>query len=313
MKRALLIAAALVLAGCSPSVTAKPTPVPTPVPPVVTIVYSGISTADSFSIRVREAAAIEAKAKGARFLDVTAATADSGAQLASVKGALAAIKKPAALIIAPVDAKVFADAIADAKAAGIPVLTVGTEIGDPYVSELVDTDDTAAGTLIGQAMCKFSGGKGTALVMGGAAGDSAGDARQVAAAAAVKACKMTDFVQPGDTDAAKEVAIATSAMKDKVDLVAIFVPHGDGAAAVAKMVGDTGRSRYIAVYGFDADPAEIAAILGGMETGSVRQDGFVMARTAVDNAMTVIAGGTVPKTVMVPPLLVDQATASLFR
>ena len=190
---------------------------------------------------------------------------------------------------------------------------VGTEIGDPYVSELVDTDDTAAGTLIGQAMCKFSGGKGTALVMGGAAGDSAGDARQVAAAAAVKACKMTDFVQPGDTDAAKEVAIATSAMKDKVDLVAIFVPHGDGAAAVAKMVGDTGRSRYIAVYGFDADPAEIAAILGGMETGSVRQDGFVMARTAVDNAMTVIAGGTVPKTVMVPPLLVDQSTASLFR
>ena len=313
MKRALLIAAALVLAGCSPSVTAKPTPAPTPVPPVVTIAYSGISTSDDFSIRVREDAAIEAASKGARFLDVTAATADSAAQLAAVNVALAALKKPAALIIAPVDGKVFGETIAAAKAAGIPILTVGAQIDDPYVSEVVDTDDAAAGTLVGQAICKFSGGKGTALVMGGAVGDSVEDARQASIAAAVKACKMTSLLEHGELNVTKEVAIATAAMKNKVDLDAIFVPHGDGAAAVAKMIGATGRSRYIAVYGFDANPEEIAAILGGTETGSVRQDNVLIGRTVVDNAMTVVAGGTVPKTVSVPSLLVDQSTASIFR
>jgi ribose transport system substrate-binding protein len=313
MKRALLIAVALVLAGCSPSVTAKPTAVATPVPPVVTIAYSGISTSDDFSIRVREDAAIEAASKGARFLDVTAATADSAAQLAAVNGALATLKKPAALIIAPVDGKVFGDTIAAAKAAGIPILAVGTEIDDPYVSELVDTDDAAAGTLVGQAICKFTGGKGTALVMGGAVGDPVGDARQAAVVAAVTACKMTSFPQHGEMDAAKDVAIASFALTNKADLDAIFVPHGDGAAAVAKFIGGTGRSRYIAVYGFDANPAEIAAMLGGMETGSIRQDNVLIARTVVDSALTVISGGAVPKTVLVPALLVDQSTASIFR
>jgi ribose transport system substrate-binding protein len=277
----------------------------------ITIAYSGYSTSNTYWNILGKSAAAEAAAKGVKFVDVTATTNDSGVQLQAVNSELT--QKPSALIIGSVDNNVFGTTIAQAKAAGIPILAVDTGIDDPYISALIQTDNEGAGNLIGDLICKNTGGKGTALVLGGTVGAQSGDARKKGVEDKIKACGMTDDGQYGNWDSATDVNIATSTIASTPDLVAIFVPHSDGAAAVAKAVADKGLSGKIGVYGFDGSAAEITAILNGSETASIHQDNVKMGQTIVDDAITILQGGTVPKTVLIPPVLIDKANASSFQ
>ena len=317
MKRVLVLFAAVALAGCSSGATQAPAAPAAPAASAgmalgdITIAYSGYSTSNTYWNILGKSAAAEAAAKGVKFVDVTATTNDSGVQLQAVNSELT--QKPSALIIGSVDNNVFGTTIAQAKAAGIPILAVDTGIDDPYISALIQTDNEGAGNLIGDLICKNTGGKGTALVLGGTVGAQSGDARKKGVEDKIKACGMTDDGQYGNWDSATDVNIATSTIASTPDLVAIFVPHSDGAAAVAKAVADKGLSGKIGVYGFDGSAAEITAILNGSETASIHQDNVKMGQTIVDDAITILQGGTVPKTVLIPPVLIDKANASSFQ
>lgn len=309
MKRALLLVTAVVLAGCSSS-SATPAPATFNLANV-TIAYSGYSTSNTYWNILGKAAASEAAAKGVKFVDVTATTNDSGIQLQAVNSELS--QKPSALIIGSVDNNVFGTTIATAKAAGIPILAVDTGINDPYISALIQTDNEGAGKLIGQQMCTDTGGKGTALVLGGTVGAQSGDARKKGVEETISTCGLKDDGQYGNWDSATDVSISDATMASTPDLSAIFVPHSDGAAAVAKEVSDKGKSGTIKVYGFDGSAAELTAILNGTEAASIHQDNVTMGKTIVDDAITILQGGTVPQTVLIPPVLITKSNAASFQ
>jgi ribose transport system substrate-binding protein len=329
MKRALLVLVALSLAACSStpaasspaasaaaSTPAASAAASTPAASAsvdlstITIAYSGYSTSNTYWNILGKAAADEAKAKGVKFVDVTATVNDSTTQLQAVNSELT--QKPSALIIGSVDNRVFGDTIAKAKAANIPILAVDTGIDDPYISALIQTDNEGAGGLIGDLICK-NVKKGTVLVLGGTVGAQSGDARKKGVEDKIKACGLTDNGQYGDWDSVKDVSIATATMASTPDLAAIFVPHSDGAAAVAKAVADKGKSSSIGVYGFDGSAAELTAILNGSETASIHQDNKTMGKTIVDDAITILQGGTVDKTVLIPGIVIDKSNAASFQ
>lgn len=322
MKRVLLVGVALIVAACS---SASATTVPSAAAPAgstgggastlnpstITIAYSGYSTSNTYWNILGKAAAAEAAAKGVKFVDVTATTNDSATQLQAVNSELS--QKPSAIIIGSVDNRVWGDTIAKAKAAGIPILAVDTGIDDPYISALIQTDNEGAGNQIGTLICTNTGGKGTALVLGGTVGAQSGDARKKGVEDKIKACGMKDDGQYGNWDSATDVSIATAAIASTPDLVAIFVPHSDGAAAVAKAVADKGKSATIGVYGFDGSAAELTAILNGSETASIHQDNVKMGQTIVDDAIAILMGQTVQKTVLIPPVMITKANAATFQ
>ena len=323
MKRVLLVGVALIVAACSTS-SATTAPAATQAPGAstaasagsvdlskITIAYSGYSTSNTYWNILGKAAAAEATAKGVKFVDVTATTNDSGIQLQAVNSELS--QKPSAIIIGSVDNRVWGDTIAKAKAAGIPILAVDTGIDDPYISALIQTDNEGAGNQIGALICTNTSGTGTALVLGGTVGAQSGDARKKGVEDKIKACGMKDDGQYGNWDSATDVSIATAAIASTPDLTAIFVPHSDGAAAVAKAVSDKGLSSKIGVYGFDGSAAELTAILNGTETASIHQDNVKMGQTIVDDAITILTGGTVDKTVLIPPVLITKANAATFQ
>jgi ribose transport system substrate-binding protein len=315
MKRVLLVGVALIVAACS---TSSATTAPASAAAAgsvdlskITIAYSGYSTSNTYWNILGKAAAAEATAKGVKFVDVPATTHDSGIQLQAVNSELS--QKPSAIIIGSVDNRVWGDTIAKAKAAGIPILAVDTGIDDPYISALIQTDNEGAGNQIGALICTNTSGKGTALVLGGTVGAQSGDARKKGVEDKIKACGMKDDGQYGNWDSATDVSIATAAIASTPDLTAIFVPHSDGAAAVAKAVSDKGLSSKIGVYGFDGSAAELTAILNGSETASIHQDNVKMGQTIVDDAITILTGGTVDKTVLIPPVLITKANAATFQ
>jgi ribose transport system permease protein len=322
MKRLLLVATAIIIAGCSSSATPVPTapPVATAAPTAAgvdlskaTIAYSGYSTSNAYWNTLGKSAAAEAKAKGVNFVDVTATTNDSAQQLQAVNSELATLKSPAVLIIGSVDNNVFGDSIKTAQANGVLVLAVDTGIDNPYVSALIQTDNVKAGEMIGDLICTNAKNKGTVLDLGGTVGAQTGDARQLGVANKTSACGMTVSKQNGNWDSATDVSLANAAITADADLAAIFVPHSDGAAAVATVVGQKNLQSKIGVYGFDGSAAEIADITAGTEVASIHQDNVGMGQAIVDDGITLLQGGTVAKTVLIPPVLITKDNASTFK
>jgi ribose transport system substrate-binding protein len=317
MKRLLLVAIAVVFAGCSSS-SATPTSGAAGTPAGVdlskaTIAYSGYSTSNSYWNTLGKSAADEAKAKGVNFADVTATTNDSAQQLQAVNSELATLKAPAVLIIGSVDNNVFADSIKTAKANGVLVLAVDTAINDPYVSALIQTDNVKAGEMLGDLICTNTKGKGTVLDLGGTVGAQTGDARQLGVANKTSACGLTVNKQNGNWDSATDVSLANAAITASPDLAAIFVPHSDGAAAVATVVGQKNLQSTIGVYGFDGSAAEIADIVAGTEVASIHQDNVGMGKAIVDDAITLLQGGTVTTPVLIAPVLITKDNAASFK
>lgn len=314
MKRLLLVATAVILAGCSSS---SATTAPGTAGPVdlskATIAYSGYSTSNAYWNTLGKSAAAEAKAKGVNFVDVTATTNDSAQQLQAVNSELATLKAPAVLIIGSVDNNVFADSIKTAKANGVIVLAVDTAINDPYIAALIQTDNVKAGEMIGDLICTNTKGKGSVLDLGGTVGAQTGDARQQGVANKTSACGLNTIKQNGNWDSATDVNLANAAITANPDLAAIFVPHSDGAAAVATVVGQKNLQSTIGVYGFDGSAAEISDILAGTEVASIHQDNVGMGQTIVDDAVTLLQGGTVDKTVLIPPVLITKDNANTFK
>ena len=309
MKRVLLILATVILAGCSSS-SGTPAPAGTKAPGDITIAYSGFSTSNDFWNTLGKSAKAEAAALGVKIVDVTTETNDAAQQKAAVDTVITT--KPSAIIIGSVDPRVWPDTIAKAKAAGIPILAVDTAIDDPYVSALIATDNKGAAGLEGDYICQKTGGKGTIVVIGGTVGHPNGDARKNGVSEKATACGMKVIGDWGDWDSAKDVSIAQNNITANPDVVAVFVAHDDGAAAVAAMIKGKGLTSKIGTYGFDALPIMLKAIKAGDGVASVKQDNLTMGKTIVDDAVKVVQGGTLDKNIAIPGFIIDSTNVDKY-
>jgi len=297
----LLAVVSLILVGCGGQATPTGAAVqPTAKP--ITIAYSGFATSNDFWNTLGKAAAAEAAAKGVNFIDLTTETQDAAAQKAAVDNAIT--QGVDVLIIGSVDNRVWGDTIEKAKAAGIPILAVDTAIDDPYISSLIQTDNVSAAGLAGDYICQQTNGEGTILVIGGSVGHQTGDARKNGVTAKAEACGLTVIGDWGDWSEEKDIAIAQNTLTANPGLRAIFVAHDGGAAAVAAMVKQKGMTDQVLVVGFDALPVMLKAIQAGEGSATVKQDNVRMGKEIVDNAIKIVNGETVEKTVLIPGILV---------
>ena len=313
----LIMVAAMVLSACGTAATpaSAPTSSAAPAPAAaakqLTIAYSGYATSNDYWNALGKAAAAEAAAKGMKFVDLTTETQDASTQVQDIDTEITA--KPDAIIIGSVDPTVFADTIAKAKAAGIPLLAADTAIADPYISALVQTDNLATATLLGQYVCKqLNGAKGSALVMAGTVGHQTGDARQKGIADALTACGEKVIKQYGNWDENTEVQIATDTITATPDLNVIFAPHGAGAAAVATVVNTKGLTSKIMVYGFDGLPVEFTAIQNGLEVATAKQDAVRIGKESVDDAIAVVNKQSFTATDLIPGFIIDKTNVAQY-
>ena len=307
-----LMVVALLLAACA-SPSAAPTSAPTAAAGAkdITVAYSGYATSNDFWNTLGKAAAAEAKAKGVKFVDLTTETQDAAAQKQAIDTVIT--QKPSAIIIGSVDPNVFKDTIAKAKAAGIPVLAVDTAIDDPYISALIQTDNLGAAGAEGDYICKaLNGATGTALVMAGTVAHQTGDARQKGVADKLEACGMKVIKEYGNWDENLEVQIATDTITANPDLKVIFAPHDGGAAAVAALVKQKGLTDKIMVFGFDALPVMLKSIKAGEGTGTMKQDNVRMGTEIVDDAITLVNGGTVDPKILIPGIMIDKTNVDQY-
>ena len=219
-----------------------------------------------------------------------------------------------AIIVNAVDSSATGQMTEAAAAAHIPIVYVnrGPDAATlpPGVS-FVSSDEHVSGRLQGEALAKLLGGKGTVVIMEGELSDQAtrlrteGVEKVVAAHPGMKVIA----VQPADYSRSKAIDLMNNWLStgDHIDAVAA---NNDEMAigAILALQGAHVDPKSIVAAGVDATPDGLAEMAKGRLAVTVFQDAKSQGRVAVDTALKMAKGETVPSHVDVPFELVTPDT-----
>lgn len=234
----------------------------------------------------------EAKAKNVK-LEIAIANQDLNKQLADIEDFI--VKGVDVIIMSPVDSKGALAAVKRAEAAGIKVITVDVPVEGTQVASYIGTDNYAGGVKAGELMAEQLGGKGNVAIIDYPLVQSVvnrvnGFKEAIAKFPDIKIVS----IQTGITRA-EALAVAQNMLQANPDLAGIFGFGDDAALAAAVAVKSAGLTGKVKVIGFDGMPEAIAAVDNDPDmVGVIQQFPDQMGKLAVDSAVKLVAGETVP-------------------
>lgn len=278
-------AAVLTLAGCASGSSGSPE-----VKGAKLAFIPGVS-GDSFYISMECGVREEAKKHGME-VDVQAPQQfDPSMQTPIVNAAVA--KQPAALLIAPTDAKALIPPLVQAQQSDIKIGLVDTTLEDDSLAVTsVSTDNEAGGAAAADALAELVGEKGKVLVIAFKAGASTSDARQKGFEDQIKNHPDIEYIgaKVNDNDPAKAASIVSAALSANPDLTGVFATNqfaAEGAATGLRQANASGR---VKIVGFDAGPVQVEQLEQGAVQALIAQKPYEIGVTAVENVVASMNG-----------------------
>lgn len=223
-----------------------------------------------------------------------------------------------AIALTPSGSREVVPAIAKANAAGIPVVVVDTRLDAAAVSDagvktasFVGSDNYRGGQLIGEYLVKVSGGKAAVAVLEGIPGHETGDSRLRGFRDAIKNSPGMTIVasQTANWEREQGFTVFQNMLQAHPAIDTVFACNDMMALGAIEAIAAAGRTGTIRVLGFDAvDDARRALAAGTMEA-TVAQFPDEMGRLAVETAVKVLNGETVPPDTVVRIELVTRENA----
>lgn len=223
-----------------------------------------------------------------------------------------------AIIVVAIDVNGVMPAVQQAADAGIPVLAVDAILPEGPHKTQIGVNNEGAGKLIGETFLDYvdqnMDGKAEIGIVG-ALNSFIQNLRQkgfeetIAANPEVKVVGVVD----GHNIQDNALAAAENLMTGNPTMNAIYAtgePALVGAVAAVEAQGATDRAR---IFGWDLTAQIIKAIDDGFVIAVVQQDPYAMGEAAVDAAMTLIGGGSVPEVIDVPVTIVTKDNVDKFR
>lgn len=265
--------------------------------------------ADFFN-QIKQAATAEAKAKGVDLV-VVDAHGDSATQVNQIQDLITRGVK--AIIYIPAGATAAGVPVRAAQAAHVPVIAVDRNAPDAPGNTFIASDSVAAAHALGDYVCKQTGGKGRVAIIQGQIGTTPEMDRDKGFTAALAGC-------PGLSVVAKQASqewsqgegfsIAQDMLQRHPDIT-VFFGRADGLALGATQAVKVGNLDHpVMVVGFDGDVAGLKAIQKGTLAATMTQKSQFMGRLAVDSALDLIAGKTVPAQQLQDAVLTTKANVA---
>ena len=246
---------------------------------------------DGFYITMGCGIQSEAKKLGVKVKITGAGKWDATLQTPILAGVVAS--KPDAILMAPNDLVAMQKPVDAAIAKGIKMVLVDTTVknASKAVSQ-ISSDNVGGGMAAFTAVKELVPGGGKVLVISTSPGISTVDARIAGFKKGVTTNgggKFTNLgVQYSNDEPAKAAAITTAAIAAHPDLVAIFATNlfsAEGAATGIKQAGKEGK---IKIVGFDAGPAQVAALKAGTVQALIAQQPGVIGVKGIDQAVAAL-------------------------
>lgn len=206
------------------------------------------------------------------------------------------------IIISPKEALPLTKPVADAMAAGIPVIVLDRKVeGDKYTC-FIGGDNVKIGEEAGKYMAKLLGGKGNIVELKGLMTSTPAVERHDGFMKGIKGSQIK-IVYAADChwlepDARREMSSALSRFPGAKDIDAVYAhndPSAHGAYTAAKLEGK-GREKTIKFIGIDALPHEgVAYVRDGILTATFQYP--TGGAEAIENALKILNGENVEKNI----------------
>jgi ribose transport system substrate-binding protein len=220
-----------------------------------------------------------------------------------------------ALIITPSGSREIVSALVKAKNAKVPIIIVDTRVDAKAAADagvktetFVGSDNYAGGKLAGEYLVKVTGGKARVGILEGIPGHETGDSRMRGFLDAIKDARGVTIAasQPANWERDQGFNVFQNMLQAHADIDSVFACSDLMALGAIEAIRSAGKTGTIKVIGFDAlDDAKKAIAAGTMEA-SVAQFPSEMGKAAVESAVKVIRGETLPADINVRLALVTK-------
>jgi ribose transport system substrate-binding protein len=220
-----------------------------------------------------------------------------------------------ALAITPSGSREIVSALVKAKDAKVPIIVVDTRVdakaaadAGVHTETFVGSDNYEGGKLAGEYLVKAAGGKARVGILEGIPGHETGDSRLRGFRDAVKAAPGITIAasQPANWERDQGFNVFQNMLQAHPDIDSVFACSDLMALGAIEAIAAARRTGKIRVIGFDAlDDAKKAIAAGTMEA-SVAQFPADMGRAAIESAVKVIRGETIPAEIKVRLELVTK-------
>lgn len=224
-----------------------------------------------------------------------------------------------ALVIAPSGSREIVAALVKASNAKIPIVIVDTRLDEAAAAAagvspatFVGSDNYEGGKLAGAFLATATGGQARVAILEGIPGHETGDSRLRGFRDAVKNSPGITIVasQPANWERDQGFTVFQNLMQAHADIDTVFAASDLMALGAIEAIAAAGKTGTIRIVGFDALDDAKKAIAAGTMLASVAQFPFEMGQAAVESAVKVMRGETVPASIMVRLEMVTQASLS---
>jgi ribose transport system substrate-binding protein len=212
------------------------------------------------------------------------------------------------LAITPSGSREIVSALVKARDAGVPIVIVDTRLDAKAAAAagvqartFIGSDNYEGGKLAGEFAITLTGGKARVGILEGIPGHETGDSRLRGFRDAVARAPAMAIVasQPANWERDQGFNVFQNMLQAHPDIDTVFAASDLMALGAIEAIAAAGKTGKIHVIGFDALDDAKKAIAAGTMAASVAQFPYEMGKAAIESAVKVMAGETLPADIMV--------------
>jgi ABC-type sugar transport system substrate-binding protein len=222
------------------------------------------------------------------------------------------------IIMIPVDQSVSQAAGRKVNQANIPLILVNTRFSDDFPGNFVayiGSDDTEAGRIQGRYLAETLPAGGDIIYLIGEYGGASTERRKAGFMEVLASNPQIKIVT--EIEAHGERGRAKTVMEDLLQrypngtVKAVICQNDEAAIGVASAISEAGRkNEFVLIMGVDGSDAGLAAVANDTITATVFQDAAAQGQMAIESAVKVAKGESIPGLIDIPFKLVTKQNLS---
>ena len=303
----LCLAMALSLAGCTITIDGEGGTA-TPATGANGTIGLSVSTQNNpFFVALVEGAQAAADRLGVK-LTVVDAGDDVAKQTSDIEDLVS--KNVSVLIVNPVDSDAVTSAVQNAVSQGVKVISVDRAVNGVDIDCQIASDNVAGAEMATQYIVDTLGEGIKVAELQGTPGASAAIDRGTGFHNV--ADEKLDVVasQTANFDRTEGMSVMENMLQANGDIQAVFAANDEMALGAVEAISGAGKD--IMVVGFDATDDAVEAVKAGRMAATIAQQPALIGATAIENAVKLINGETIEKSIPVEVTLVTRENADTY-
>ena len=238
-------------------------------------------------------------------LQVTDAGDDAAKQTTDIETLVAS--GISVLIVNPVDSDAVTGAVQAAISKGVRVISVDRAVNGAEVDCQIASDNVAGAAMATQFIVDTLGEGAVVAELQGITGASAAIERSAGFHSVADTKLKMVASQTANFDRAQGMSVMENMLQANGDIQAVFAANDEMALGALEAISGAGKD--ILVVGFDATDDAVEAVKAGRLGGTIAQQPALLGATAVENAVNLINGQSIEKSIPVEVTLITAENA----